>query len=1017
MQIGGRRIGSIKKIELTDDNQAEITIAVEEPYAPLHEGTTAVIRGDLAVGRRQPLHRAHAGRRTATPSCPRARRHRRPTRRRRSSTSTSSSTRWTRRRARACRTSSRASATWYDGRGDAGQRRRRSTSPVAVGDAQGCVERAHRRPAGAQGASCVDTSQVVDGARPSAATTSPTSSRTRTRRSARSPTRTTALAEALDCLPQTLRRGNTTFVNLRATLDDLDVLVAASKPATKNLAPFLRELRPLVQRGAPDDRRPAQLRAPARRRQRPHRPAEQLAGARAGGVARPSRASIKALKQGARRCSRSSGPTRRTSSAGSATSARAPPTTTPTATSPASGRSSTPSRSRPARPNGALTPSRPPSACPACRQTRRPSRAARAAPRRPRPTARAPWRDASGTLDCDPSRRAPRPMKRVARHRRRARRGRRAGRLRHGRERRQRRLPRPRDLRQRRVRHPGRGRARSPASRSARSRRLDVTRRQEGRGRPAHRRPGFQDFRKRRDLHDPPAVADRRAVRRVRRRRSRSAGERQPAPLLARDPARARARASTCCRSTQHVAAGRPRPDQQHHAPALPRSGCHDHPQRARHRPGRARRATCSAALKNVRPGAAADRQGPRASSPSRTARSRRSRVDGDTVARPAGARAPRGSAASSTRRRRPPARRPSASAALEENFRLLPAVPARAARRRWSSLGDFVDRRSRPCVDATSAAPRPTSTRFVTGTLGPFADAGAAGARRRSARAPRPAGPALQKSLPLIQDLGDARPSRPSRSRRTSSLLLRSLQEHGRDRPLPRLVFYHAGATNGFDQYGHYVRTRLVLTTVHDVRDREPARAARRTSARTSAASRRRRRRAPARPSATAARRRSARRRPTPRRRRSPRAPRAARSSFPGRCSPGDGGSAPRRRAGRGARKAPRARRPTRSPPSPSSTTSSAMRRRSGGRLDRGEPGAHRRGTMLVVIVAVFLAYNANSGLPFVPDLRPQGRGAERRRPRQGQRRAHRRHARRHRRRASSRRRSRAARSSRSSA
>ena len=44
MQIGGRRIGSVKKIELTDDNQAEVTIDVEEPYAPLHEGTTAIIR-------------------------------------------------------------------------------------------------------------------------------------------------------------------------------------------------------------------------------------------------------------------------------------------------------------------------------------------------------------------------------------------------------------------------------------------------------------------------------------------------------------------------------------------------------------------------------------------------------------------------------------------------------------------------------------------------------------------------------------------------------------------------------------------------------------------------------------------------------------------------------------------------------------------------------------------------------------------------------------------------------------
>jgi phospholipid/cholesterol/gamma-HCH transport system substrate-binding protein len=40
-------------------------------------------------------------------------------------------------------------------------------------------------------------------------------------------------------------------VNLRATLDDLDVLVAESKPATRRLAPFLRELRPLVAAARP----------------------------------------------------------------------------------------------------------------------------------------------------------------------------------------------------------------------------------------------------------------------------------------------------------------------------------------------------------------------------------------------------------------------------------------------------------------------------------------------------------------------------------------------------------------------------------------------------------------------------------------------------------------------------------------------------------------------------------------------------------------------------------------------
>jgi phospholipid/cholesterol/gamma-HCH transport system substrate-binding protein len=55
-----------------------------------------------------------------------------------------------------------------------------------------------------------------------------------------------ALQRALELLPGTLRKANTTFVNLRGTLDDLDPLVEESKPATRRLEPFFRELRPLV---------------------------------------------------------------------------------------------------------------------------------------------------------------------------------------------------------------------------------------------------------------------------------------------------------------------------------------------------------------------------------------------------------------------------------------------------------------------------------------------------------------------------------------------------------------------------------------------------------------------------------------------------------------------------------------------------------------------------------------------------------------------------------------------------
>ena len=55
-----------------------------------------------------------------------------------------------------------------------------------------------------------------------------------------------ALARALGLLPTTLRKANTTFVNLRAALEDVDALVRESKPNTKELDTFFARLRPLV---------------------------------------------------------------------------------------------------------------------------------------------------------------------------------------------------------------------------------------------------------------------------------------------------------------------------------------------------------------------------------------------------------------------------------------------------------------------------------------------------------------------------------------------------------------------------------------------------------------------------------------------------------------------------------------------------------------------------------------------------------------------------------------------------
>jgi phospholipid/cholesterol/gamma-HCH transport system substrate-binding protein len=60
-----------------------------------------------------------------------------------------------------------------------------------------------------------------------------------------------AFSETLQLLPPFFRQSNTTFVNLRAALDDIDPLIETAKPATKDLAPFLAELQPVLSRAVP----------------------------------------------------------------------------------------------------------------------------------------------------------------------------------------------------------------------------------------------------------------------------------------------------------------------------------------------------------------------------------------------------------------------------------------------------------------------------------------------------------------------------------------------------------------------------------------------------------------------------------------------------------------------------------------------------------------------------------------------------------------------------------------------
>jgi phospholipid/cholesterol/gamma-HCH transport system substrate-binding protein len=60
-----------------------------------------------------------------------------------------------------------------------------------------------------------------------------------------------ALASSVGLLPGFMRAANTTFVNTRATLDDLDPLVAASKPVARKLRPFAEDLRGFARDAVP----------------------------------------------------------------------------------------------------------------------------------------------------------------------------------------------------------------------------------------------------------------------------------------------------------------------------------------------------------------------------------------------------------------------------------------------------------------------------------------------------------------------------------------------------------------------------------------------------------------------------------------------------------------------------------------------------------------------------------------------------------------------------------------------
>jgi phospholipid/cholesterol/gamma-HCH transport system substrate-binding protein len=241
VHVGGRPVGTVEAIELTDDNRARIRIVVQEPYAPLHEGTHALIRATSLSGVANRYISLTPGPNNAAELEDGAE-------------LTVDETTTIVDLDQLVNTLDEPTladlqrvikgfATQYEGKEEQANEAAKYFNPV-LSTSRKLVEQLTADEA-------LLTDLIINGAKVSSAL----AERRDDLSNAVQFTGETAsaiaaesegLERALQVLPLTLRRGNTTFVNLRAALGDLTTLVDASKPATRDLAPFLRELRPLV---------------------------------------------------------------------------------------------------------------------------------------------------------------------------------------------------------------------------------------------------------------------------------------------------------------------------------------------------------------------------------------------------------------------------------------------------------------------------------------------------------------------------------------------------------------------------------------------------------------------------------------------------------------------------------------------------------------------------------------------------------------------------------------------------
>ena len=247
VQVAGVKVGTVGKIGLTDDGQADVTMKIDDKgYAPLKQGTLATVRQaslsgvanryvDLRLPSGNPPSIGDGGviRASSTTSAvdldelfntfdP-------PTR-------------------KALTGFIRGNATLYGGRAVQANRGWMALNPSIAASSRLFTELNRDTPLlnrfiSASGSLVTDVASRRDdlaGLIDHLATTLGAIGRQKH-----------SLATAIQELPPFMRRANTTFVNLRGALDDLDPLVSESKPVARKLRPLLAQLRPLARDARP----------------------------------------------------------------------------------------------------------------------------------------------------------------------------------------------------------------------------------------------------------------------------------------------------------------------------------------------------------------------------------------------------------------------------------------------------------------------------------------------------------------------------------------------------------------------------------------------------------------------------------------------------------------------------------------------------------------------------------------------------------------------------------------------